>query len=366
MISRKEFLSTVGKTVIGGTLAGGFGFPWIKGIAQKKKLGVALVGLGSYAGGQLAPGLQRTKYCELRGIVTGTPAKIPRWQRQYSIPDANVYNYENMHEVADNDDIDVLYIVTPPSLHAPYAIKAAEAGKHVWCEKPMAMNVAECESIILACEKNKVTLTIGYRMQHEPNTRTIMNFADTMPYGEMTDIQSGAGYRGAHSRSSWRTKAEMGGGALYDMGVYPINGIRYASGLEPVEVRGRQWSERKEMYSEVDEFTEFEIRFSDGLIAKGETAFGKSTNYLRVDCKQGWYKLQPMQSYSGVRGMTSDGRQLKADPNDQQARQMDNDAKAILENTFVYVPGEEGLRDIRIVNAIQESSARNREWVSIV
>jgi glucose-fructose oxidoreductase len=366
MISRKEFLSTVGKTVIGGSLISGFGFPWIRGSAQKKKLGVALVGLGSYAGGQLAPGLQRTTHCELRGVVTGTPAKIPRWQKQYSIPDRNVYNYENMHKVANNDDIDVLYIVTPPALHAPYAVKAAQAGKHVWCEKPMAMNAAECESIIAACEKNGVTLTIGYRMQHEPNTRTIMKFGEQKPYVDFNVIVSGAGYRGAHSQSSWRTKADLGGGALYDMGVYPINGIRYASGMEPVAVRGRQWSERKEMYAEVDEFTEFEMRFSNGLIAKGETAFGKSTNYLRVDCEDGWYKLQPMQSYSGVRGETSDGRQLRADPNDQQARQMDNDAKAILENNPVYVPGEEGLRDIRIVNAIQESSEKGREWVSLV
>ena len=96
----------------------------------------------------MAPALQLTKHCELRGIVTGSPAKVPIWQEKYGISDTHVYNYENMHEIADNDDIDVVYIVVPTGLHAKYAVIAADAGKHVWCEKPMALDVAQCQSII--------------------------------------------------------------------------------------------------------------------------------------------------------------------------------------------------------------------------
>jgi glucose-fructose oxidoreductase len=135
--------------------------------------------------------------------------------------------------------------------------------------------------------------------------------------------------------------------------------------MEPVAVRGRQWSEREQMYSEVDEFTEFELKFPDGVIAYGETSFGKSTNYLDVDAEEGWYRLRPMQSYSGVQGKTSDGTKLPPDPNHQQARQMDNDALAIKESTKPIVPGEEGLRDIRIVEAIMESSRKDREWIKL-
>jgi glucose-fructose oxidoreductase len=202
-------------------------------------------------------------------------------------------------------------------------------------------------------------------MQHEPNTQTIARYGKEETYGAITEIRTGAGYSGRHSRDNWRASAELGGGALYDMGVYPINGARYAINMEPIAVRGRQWSERKEMYSEVDEFTEFELKFPGGVIAYGETSFGKSSNYLDVDAENGWYRLRPMQTYSGVKGETSDGKTLPADPNHQQARQMDNDALAILENTKPLVPGEDGLKDIQIVEAIMESSKKGGEWIQL-
>lgn len=364
--SRKEFLKKAGAAVAGSSLISVAGFPSILIPKKRDKVGVALVGLGGYAGGQLAPALQETEYCELRGIVTGTPSKIPEWQERYGIPDGNVYNYQTMHEVANNDDIDVIYIVLPPSMHSEYSIIAAEAGKHVWCEKPMAMNVEECQAIIDAANKNRVQLTIGYRMQHEPNTRTIIQYGKDQTYGAVQEVNTGAGYNGAHrDPSNWRRIGHMGGGALYDMGVYPINATRYSTGLEPIAVRGRQWSEREDMYSDVDEFTEFELEFPGGVMAKGETAFGKSMNYLEVNCEDGDYKLEPFQSYTGVQGETSDGTTLPPDPGNQQARQMDNDAQAILNNKDPMVPGEEGLNDIRIVNAIMESSRNDGEWIQL-
>lgn len=363
-ISRGEFIRKLGGTIAGGSLISAIGFPSIIIPDNSDKLGVALLGLGNYSSGQLAPGLQKTNHCELRGIVTGTPSKIPRWQQRYSIPDKNVYTYDSMDELANSDDIDVVYVVTPPGLHAKYSIAAAEAGKHVWCEKPMAMNVEECQSIIDATNRNEVELTIGYRLQHEPNTQTIIRYGEEETYGPVREVNTGAGYSGYHSDESWRRDAELGGGALYDMGVYPINAARYATGMEPVAVRGRQWSER-DTYDDVDEFTEFELRFPGGVTAKGETSFGKSMNYLEVNCRNGWYKLEPFQSYSGVQGETSEGKTLPPHPRDQQARQMDNDALAIKNNKEPIVPGEEGLRDIRIVRAIMESSEKDQAWIEI-
>lgn len=359
-ISRKDFLKTTGL----GLAVASLGFPNILLSKQKEKLGVALVGLGSYSTGRLAPGLQKTEHCELRGIITGSPSKIPTWQKKYDIPDGNVYSYENMHEVANNDDIDIIYVVTPPGVHAKYSIIGAEAGKHVWCEKPMAMNVEECRSIIDAAQKNDVSLSIGYRLQHEPNNRKIIQYTKEEAYGSVKKVKSGAGYNGRHSSDSWRRDADLGGGALYDMGVYPINASRYSTGLEPIAVRGKQWSER-DIYDEVDEFTEFELVFPDGVTAQGETAFGKSTNYLNVDCSDGWYRLEPFQSYSGVKGKTSDGTELPPDPNHQQARQMDREALAIKEGRDPIVPGEEGLKDIRIVRAIMESSEKDGAQITI-
>lgn len=361
-ITRKEFLQTAGSALAGSSLLSGF--PSLLIPRRNEKLGVALVGLGSYSSGQLAPALQETEHCELRGIVTGTPEKIPKWQKEYGISEGNIYNYDTMPEIANNDDIDVVYIVLPPGLHAEYSIVGAEAGKHVWCEKPMAMDVEECGSMIDAADKNGVKLAIGYRLQHEPNNQKIMHYGEEETYGAIEQIRSGAGYDGSHDSDSWRRDAELGGGALYDMGVYPINTARYTMGREPVAVRGRQWSDR-DIYNEVDEFTTFELEFANGVRAHGETAFGESSNYLEVECSDGWYELEPFQTYTGVKGETSDGTELDPCDCNQQALQMDDDALAIRNNKELIAPGEDGLRDIAIVRAIMESSERNGEWVKL-
>src|ERR1700741_4456337 len=138
---------------------------------KKDRLGIALVGLGYYSTDLLAPALQQTKNCYLAGIVTGTPAKAEAWKKKYNIPDKNIYNYQTFDSIANNPDIDVIYVVLPPSMHKEYVIRAANAGKEVWCEKPMALNEAECKAMIEACRSNKRSLAIGYRLHHEPNTQ---------------------------------------------------------------------------------------------------------------------------------------------------------------------------------------------------
>ncbi|MDR9457868.1 MAG: Gfo/Idh/MocA family oxidoreductase [Salegentibacter sp.] len=327
---------------------------------NKEKLGVALVGLGNYSSSQLAPALQETRFCELRGIVTGSPQKIPVWQKKYGIKDGNVYNYENMPDIANNEEIDVIYIVLPTGLHAEYAIKAAETGKHVWCEKPMARTAEECKNIINACEKNKVKLSIGYRMQHEANTQKLIKWADTKPFGAIKSLEAEAGYYGS-PMNPWKLKKEMGGGAMYDMGVYPLNAARYSTGMEPIAVSATHSTNRPEIFTEVDETTSFELEFPDGITAKCKTSFGENLNNLEINCENGWYYLRPFQSYSGVKGKASDGTILPPFGKNQQAVQMDDDARAILNKTPVLVPGEDGLRDIVILEKIYESAAKKGE-----
>ena len=319
-----------------------------------ERLGVAICGLGSYANGQIAPALQQTRYCYLNGIITGSPEKIPSWQQQYAIPNANVYNgYDTMSRLADNDSIDVVYIIVPTALHAEYAVRAAEAGKHVWCEKPMAMNTKECRAIIDACAANGVRLAIGYRMQHETNTRQIMEWAETKPYGAIRRVGALAGYGGSTPTKGWRADPSMGGGALYDMGVYSINGLRYATAKVPTQVLSAR---RTLGPTGVDVTTEFTLAFP-GIEqpAVGKTSVVERMNRLRVDAAEGWYELSPMQQYDGVRGTTSDDKTLPVMPRDQQAVQMDNDALAIMNGTPFIAPGEEGLIDVAIIEAVIEA-----------
>lgn len=356
-LNRRKFISTSSGIIAGVAL-----WPSIIIPQEKKNLGVALVGLGYYSTDLLAPALQLTKNCHLAGIVTGSPEKISPWQEKYNIPDGNVYNYENMHTIADNPAIDVIYIVLPTGMHAEYSIKAANAGKHVWCEKPMARTEKECQEMIDACTKNKVKLSIGYRMQHEPNTRTIIQYAKTKPYGEMQSLTAEAGYVDSR-KDHWKMKKAMGGGAMYDMGVYPLNAARYSTQREPLAVTARHEISRPEIFSEVDETTYFDLEFPDDIIANGVTSLGKNMNLLHVDCAKGWYELQPFQSYSGIRGKTSDGKILDKSIPNQQAKQMDDDAAAIINNMPLIVPGEEGLQDIRIVEAIYKSAASGERVV---
>jgi len=363
MINRRKFIQHATAGVAGLALAR-YSFANII-IPQKKKLGVALVGLGYYSTDLLAPALQLTQHCSLAGIVTGTPAKAEKWKAQYKIPDKNIYNYQDFDSIADNSDIDVIYIVLPPALHADYVVRAAKTGKHVWCEKPMAMTVGECQRMIDACNGNKVKLSIGYRLHHEPNTQQIIQFRKDLTYGKVIKVDAAAGYFDPRS-GHWKQNKSLGGGATYDMGVYPLNAVRYSTGLEPIAVTARQTTTRPEIYREVDETMNFDLGFRDGVTASCETSFGKTINTLQVSCSKGWYNLKPFQSYSGLRGSTSDGKNLDAVIPNQQAKQMDDDALAILNKTTVLVPGEEGLKDIRVIEAIYRSVAANSQRIEIM
>ncbi|HLF65700.1 MAG TPA: Gfo/Idh/MocA family oxidoreductase [Saprospiraceae bacterium] len=360
--SRRHFLRQSGITAIGLSMTNPF--PNILIPRTKEKLGVALIGLGYYSTDLLAPALRETKHCYLAGIVTGTPGKIPVWQQRYQIPDKNVYNYSNMDRIADNPDIDVIYVVLPPSMHSAYCIRAAKAGKHVWCEKPMAMTVAECEEAINACKSNNVSLAIGYRMQHEVNTQTIIAYGRNKTYGKVQHVEASAGYHDGRV-DHWKQKKVMGGGAMYDMGVYPLNAARYTTGEEPLAVSAQASTDRPKIYHEVEEHINFELRFPSGATATCEASFGHGLNSLLVTCASGSYNLVPFQSYSGIRGRTSDGKMLNASPLNQQAKQMDDDALAIKEGRPLVVPGEEGLRDIRVVEAIYRSAGMEGKWIDM-
>lgn len=330
---------------------------------QKRGLGVALVGLGYYSTDLLAPALQLTKHCYLAGIVTGSSDKAEAWKRKYNIPDKNIYNYSNFDTIAANSDIDVVYVVLPPSMHHEYVVRAAAAGKHVWCEKPMAITEKECREMIEACNKAKKSLAIGYRLQHDPTTQAYRRIVKEQQLGKVKGINCAAGYREGRT-DHWKQKKELGGGALYDMGVYAIQGARFGAGAEPVAVvRAKTSTTRPEIYKNgLDETTEATLEFPGGVIADIKTSFGENINHLHVAFDKGALRVEPYQQYAGVRAKSPLGEIY----NDyqvpmQQAMQMDDDAQSIIQGKPMLVPGEEGLRDIRIVEAIYKSATTGQK-----
>ena len=331
----------------------------LAGNRKKEKLGVALVGLGYYSTDLLAPALQQTKNCYLAGIVTGTPSKATAWKEKYKIPEKNIYNYDNFDSIANNPDIDVVYVVLPPSMHREYVIRAAHAGKHVWCEKPMALNVQECNDMIAACKKNNRSLAIGYRLHHEPNTQQYTKIVNEHLLGKVTKLECAAGY--VDNRTNhWKQQKAMGGGVLYDMGVYAIQGARLGTGMEPVAVVKAQTSTtRPEIYKNgLDETVVATLEFPGGILADIKSSFGENTNFMNITCEKGDIKLAPYSGYNGIKGTSPLGEINTAyEVPWQQAKQMDDNAKSIMQQQPMLVPGEEGLRDIRIVEAIYKSAA---------
>ena len=359
--SRREFLHTL---ALGGAVSALSVNPLLAATRQsrpgsaKDKLGVALVGLGYYSTDLLAPALQQTKHCTLAGIVTGTPAKAEKWTKQYNIPAKNVYTYQTFDQIANNPDIDVVYVVLPPSMHKEYVVRAANAGKHVWVEKPMAVTAQECQEMIDACTKNKVTLSVGYRLHHEPNTQEYVKFLRDGKIGKVEMVSCSAGYFDPRT-DHWKQKKEMGGGVMYDMGVYVLQGARLATGEEPIALTAQQYTSRPEVYKNgLDETSMVQLEFPSGARAAVQSSYGMNMNFLHVTGSKGFLRMEPYSSYNGQSGVATGNVKIEhpyAVPY-QQTRQMDDDALAILQKKPVLVPGEEGLRDIRIVEAIYRAA----------
>lgn len=326
---------------------------------RKSRLGVALVGLGYYSTDVLAPALQETTTAYLAGIVTGTPEKEKIWAEKYNIPSGNIYNYQNFDEIANNPDIDIIYVVLPNSMHKEFTIRAAKAGKHVICEKPMAMNAAECREMIAACEQNKVKLSIGYRLHFEPNTQHVMKLGQEEVFGPVLQISCGAGYRNTYF-DHWKWEKDMGGGAMMDMGVYPLQAARYVTGKEPVSVTAQTFVTRPGKFEGVDEATSFQLEFPDNTLANLTTGFHAGFNYLHAFARKGWFQLQPFSGYGGIKGRSSEG-EIHFPRVNQQAAQMDEVARCILDDKPMRVPGEEGLKDMIVVDAVYESIRTGRK-----
>ncbi|WP_298708773.1 Gfo/Idh/MocA family oxidoreductase [Chitinophaga sp.] len=360
--SRRDFLqysALFGAAAVASPLAGFAGF------SQQKKLGIALIGLGGYATNQLAPALLQTQYVELRGIVTGTPSKIPKWVEKYRIPEKNIYNYENFDRIKDNKDIDVVYIVLPNSMHAEFTVRAAKAGKHVICEKPMAVSVAEGRQMIDACKKAGKQLAIGYRLHYDPFHLEMMRLSREKVFGEVKLVEASDGFR-AGDPNQWRLKhALSGGGPLMDVGIYAIQGARYTIGLEPVSVTAQEFPKTDPVkFKDVEESLAWQLQFPNGAIANSFTTYITGVNRLYAAAEKGWFEVNNAFGYGGQQGRTSTGAMPFTHIN-QQAAHMDGVCKAILENRPNNVPGEEGLRDMKVIEAIYASAAAGGKPVKI-
>lgn len=326
-----------------------------------KKLGIALVGLGGYSTGQLAPALQETQNCYLAGIVTGTPSKAETWQKKYNIPEKNVYNYQNFDSIKDNPDIDIVYVVLPNGMHAEYTVRAAQAGKHVISEKPMATSVEDCQRMIDACNQNNVKLSIGYRLHFEPYNQRVMELGQKKLFGPVQTISSANSFV-IGNPDVWRLDQELaGGGPLMDMGIYCVQGACYTTGETPTAVTAKFGEvTRPEFFDEVEQSIDWTMHFPSGATASCTTSYNKNEGFLRGEAANGWWELRPSYAYGGLDGKTSEGNMDYPQVN-QQALQMDDFAACIQQGRQTRVPGEMGMRDVKILMAIYEAARTGKK-----
>jgi glucose-fructose oxidoreductase len=328
-------------------------------------LGVALVGLGSYSTNQLGPALRLTKRCRLAGVVTGDPAKGAKWARAFGFPEKNVFNYETMARMADSADIDIAYVVTPNGLHAQHTIAAARAGKHVICEKPMAVSVRECDAMIAACRTAGVRLSVGYRLRYERHYSEFARIARDRDFGVFTRIEGANGYEmgPGDDAGGWRTVKKLsGGGPIMDMGVYIVQAACMAKvEASPVTVTASFGPvTRPGLFKEVDESINWGMEFADGARARCSATYASSVSTFRAEAKNGWAELrEPAFYYDDLVLATSRG--LVSLPNvNHQVAQLDGMALELLEDRPSLAPGEMGRRDLAIIEAVYEAARSGR------
>lgn len=330
----------------------------------KKKLGVALLGLGRYASGELAPALQLTKNCELVGAISGHPEKLAAWQKQYNLPEKNLYTYSNLEKIKDNPDIDFVYVVTPPALHPVYTIRCAKAGKHVLTEKPMATLVDDCQAMIDACKAADRKLSVGYRLHFDPYFKEIGRLAkEEGPFMKMT------GDRGfIFGNRAWRVdKLLAGGGPMPDLGIYLVQAACAAQGdISPIAVTAKQRpKERPDFFYDVEETLDFTLEFPNGATFTGVCSYNHSSDTFRAENASGksFIDFQAHAFSYGPGTVVTDKGPLHFPTQPQvggrncyqQAWHMDDFADCILNNRESVASGEMGLRDIKIISAVYEA-----------
>jgi len=331
-----------------------------------KRLGIAVVGLGNLALEEIIPAFGQAKHVRLAALVSGNPEKARIIGAQYGVDANSLYDYANFDRIRDNPAIDIVYIVLPNSMHSDFTARAAAAGKHVLCEKPMATSVAEAQHMIAACRSAGRKLMIAYRLQYDPAHRTAIGFARSGKFGKIRMIQASNGQNDA-ANGQWRQiKAMAGGGSLPDVGLYCTNAFRYLTGEEPIEVTGQMtYPSGDKRFSQIEDVSLFTMRFPSGIIATGNAGYSfHESRLLRVQAETGWFGLDPAFGYDNLalqinrkEGKASGLETRRFTPHSQFANEMDAFALSLHNNATPLTPGEEGLQDMRILEAIYQSAA---------
>lgn len=333
------------------------------------RTGFAVVGLGRLTLGQILPAMGTSKYCKPVALVSGDREKAKKVAAQYGIKESAIYDYATYDQLAQNPEVQAIYIVLPNSMHAEYTVRGAKAKKHILCEKPMATNVKDCERMIAACDAAGVKLMIAYRSQYEPYDRALVKMIRAGKMGVLKQfIATNSQSQG--DPAQWRLKKALaGGGCMPDVGVYCLNAVRFLSNEEPYEVQASIVQPKDDpRFAEVEASCQVIARFPSGLTAVFNSAYNAhKSQFLRLEGTEAWAELNPAFAYHGIKmkyAQYREGMEQAVEPQleekDQFALEMDHFALCVQQGLRPHTPGEEGLQDQRITDAIYESAGTGR------
>jgi predicted dehydrogenase len=354
-LSRREFTRL---TALG--LAARF-TPALAAQTGTRKIGYAVIGLGRIAD-HFMRGALLTTNSAITALVSGHRDKADKIAAQYNVPQNSIYNYENFDDIIKNPAVDAVYVALPNSMHAEYTIRAAKAGKHVLCEKPMATNVADCESMIAACKAANVKLMIAYRCHYEATNLKAVKLIRDGALGQVQAIQSAFGFNIA--KGEWRINKKLaGGGPLFDVGIYSLNACRYLTGEEPADIAAYASTiDHDGRFTTVEENVAWTMKFPSGIVASCTTTYGANMEgYYRVYGSKGWLQVDQAFVYEGLRlrgnfsGTQIDELNPARDPSQFQA-EADHFSHCIQNNLEPQSPGEEGLHDMQYITRIYKSA----------
>ena len=309
------------------------------------------------------PGLTNSKTGKITALVSGHREKAEKQAAMYDVPSPSIYSYDNFDEIRNNKEIQAVYIALPNSMHAEYTIRAAKAGKHVLCEKPMATSIADCKAMIEACQKHKVKLMIGYRCQYNKLHLKAIELIRAGQIGQVQAIEAAFGFN--IKPGEWRLNKKMaGGGPLMDVGIYCLNASRYLTGEEPADIKAiSSVIDHDGRFNEVEENDGWTMKFPSGIIASCNTTYGgNGMNFFKVHGSKGAIQMDPAFNYDGMHlkaeladGQKIDQPETEHDPVDF-TNEADYFATCVWNDKEPKTDGQEGLRDISLLSQIYQAA----------
>jgi len=333
-------------------------------MAGRKRVGFAVVGLGKISEVAVLPAFRHSRDSELVAVVSSDQKKARRLARKFGARDA--YTYDQYDLCLSRPAVQAVFIATPNGTHAPYAIRAAGAGKHVLCEKPMANTVSECQRMIDAARERGVRLMIAYRKYFEPASLALRKLITSGKLGRLKFIHSAFTFCLSKPPSDWHLDPKRaGGGALMDVGVYCINTVRWLTGQEPLEASAHSWTVDPARFREVEEMITFQLTFPHGLMFQGTAGWGAAqASFLHVHGERGWAALDPAFAYDEERRLFGKigGRwfEQKFKIMDEFALELDAFAQSIRRRRDPEPDGIQGMRDVAVMEAIYRAARENR------